>query len=51
MFDIFTNWLNATGFDIPDSLLFVFASISSLCVLEFIFDIFRFILYIVSGRR
>lgn len=51
MINLFLDWLGDSSLVINDDIQYVFVCIASICVLQFMFDFFRFIMYYISERR
>lgn len=50
MYDIVINWLNIHDIYVSDDIVYVTVVIFSIFVLNFLFDIIRYIMYYISRR-
>lgn len=50
MINNFITWLGTYNLNVTDDIIFIFASISSLIILQFVLDIIKFLLYYVIKR-
>lgn len=49
MIDLFLTWMNNT-LNVSSDILFVFAAVASLFILNFLLDFFRYLMYFITRR-
>lgn len=50
MFQLFMDWFGDLSINVSDDVLFIFAAVAAIFILNFILDFFRFVMYYISER-